>query len=207
MTNFKNKVVTHITLPADAPMRGAPLQVYAKKNDANSRYLVVRIVDASGNINVEGNAQLNATRPDGNPIFIGATTNDDGTVTIPLKSSLLAVDGKISCDVTVFDKEDSEAVILTTATFYILVDDSNYDADAVEGKDEFSISAELLAQIGEDRRVAEQARDEAERSKETAAEAAANAENSETTAADACKRAENAKDIAVQIQETLKSVG
>ena len=161
MPNLKNKVVTYMTLSADASTCNSPSQVYAKKSDANSRYLVVRIVDANGNIDVQGNAQLNATKPDGTHVYVGGDTNDDGTVTILLKSSVLALDGKVSCDITVFDKEDNETVILTTSTFFILVADSNYKADALESTNEFSMSAEMIAQVAEDRRTAEQARDEA----------------------------------------------
>ena len=161
MPNLKNKVVTYMTLSADASTCNSPSQVYAKKSDANSRYLVVRIVDANGNIDVQGNAQLNATKPDGTHVYVGGDTNDDGTVTILLKSSVLALDGKVSCDITVFDKEDNETVVLTTSTFFILVADSNYKADALESTNEFSMSAEMIAQVAEDRRTAEQARDEA----------------------------------------------
>ena len=163
MPNLKNKVVTYMTLSADASTCNNPSQVYAKKSDANSRYLVVRIVDANGSIDVQGNAQLNATKPDGTHVYVGGDTNDDGTVTILLKSSVLALDGKVSCDITVFDKEDNETVILTTSTFFILVADSNYKADALESTNEFSMSAEMIAQVAEDRRVAEQAREEAKK--------------------------------------------
>lgn len=161
MPSLENKVVTHITLYADASTQNRPPYVYAKQYDANSRYLVVRIVDSNKDIAVTGAAQLNATKPDGTHSYIAGTANADGTVTIGLTSNLLAVEGKISCDITVFNSADEDQVLLTTSTFFILVDESNYDSDAIESTDEFSTVSDALNKIAADRAAAEAARDEA----------------------------------------------
>lgn len=160
MPSLENKVVTHITLYADASTQNRPPYVYAKQYDANSRYLVVRIVDSNKDIAVTGAAQLNATKPDGTHSYIAGTANEDGTVTIGLTANLLAVEGKISCDITVFDSADGDQALLTTSTFFILVDESNYDSDAIESTDEFSTVSDALTKIAADRAAAESARDE-----------------------------------------------
>lgn len=144
MPSLENKVVTHITLYVDASTQNRPPYVYAKQYDANSRYLVVRIMDSNKGIVVTGAAQLNATKPDGTHSYITGTANEDGTVTIGLTPNLLAVEGKISCDITVFDSADGDQVLLTTSTFFILVDKSNYDSDAIESKDDFSSAGEKI---------------------------------------------------------------
>ena len=161
MPSLENKVVTHITLYADASTQNRPPYVYAKQYDANSRYLVVRIVDSNKDIAVTGAAQLNATKPDGTHSYIAGTANEDGTVTIGLTANLLAVEGKVSCDITVFDSADGDQALLTTSTFFILVDESNYDSDAIESTDEFSTVSDALTKIAADRAAAESARDEA----------------------------------------------
>lgn len=161
MPSLENKVVTHITLYTDASTQNRPPYIYAKQYDANSRYLVARIVDSNKDIAVTGVAQLNATKPDGTRSYIAGTANEDGTVTIGLTANLLAVEGKISCDITVFDSADGDQVLLTTSTFFILVDESNYDSDAIESTDEFSTVSDTLTKIAADRAATESARDEA----------------------------------------------
>ena len=136
MPSLENKIVTHITLSADASTHNRPPYVYAKQYDANSRYLIVRIVDSNKDINVKSASQLNATKPDGTHAYISGTANADGTVTFGLTNNLLAAEGKIDCDITVFDSTSESQSMFTTSTFFILVDESNYNADAIESTDE-----------------------------------------------------------------------
>lgn len=157
MANLENKVVTHMTLSTDMYVRNNPPYIYAKQYDANSRYLVVRIMDSNKDFPVTGIAQLNATKPDGTHSYIEGETNADGTVTIGLTSKLLAVEGKISCDITVFASSAKDRALLTTSTFFIIVDKSNYDADAIESSNEFSTVSSALLQMSEDRAAAEAA--------------------------------------------------
>ncbi len=160
MTDLENKAVTHLTVSVDSSTRNNPPYIYAKRNDANSRYLVVKIIDKNKEIAVTGAAQLNATKPDGKHSHIAGNLNSDGTITIGLTSNLLAVEGKVSCDITVFDSKDGEQSSLTTSTFFIIVDDTNFDPESIESTDEFSTITEALVQIAEDRAATERARDE-----------------------------------------------
>lgn len=157
MQDLDNKVITNITLFADSSGQNNPQYVYAKQHDANSRYLVAKIVGSGKDIIVTGTAQLNATKPDGTHSYVAGSINKDGTITIELTSNLLAVDGKISCDITIFNSEDEQQTLLTTSTFYILVDESNYDSGAIESTNEFSTVSDVLAQISAERSAAENA--------------------------------------------------
>ena len=161
MPSLENKVVTHITLSADASIHNRPPYVYAKQYDTNSRYLVVRIVDSNGDIAVKGTSLLNATKPDGKHSYIEGTANADGTVTFGFTKNLLAAEGKISCDISFFDSTGESQAMLTTSTFYILVDESNYNADAIKSEDEFLNVSDALAQMADCRDKAQQAAEEA----------------------------------------------
>lgn len=162
MPNLENKVVTHLTLYADSSVHNVPSYVYAKQYDANSRYIIVRIKQSSGDIDVTSASQLNATKPDGTHSYIAGTANEDGTVTFGLTANLLAVVGQVSCDITVFEGDDTSGdAMLTSSTFFIVVDESNYDSDAIESTDEFSTVSDALIQIAADRAASEAARDEA----------------------------------------------
>ena len=147
MQSLENKVVTHITLYTDASTQNRPSYVYAKQYDANSRYLVARIVDSGSEIAINGTVQLNAIKPDGTHSYIEGTVNEDGTVTIGLTANLLAVEGVVSCDISVIDSSNENNTLLTTSAFFIVVDKSNYDADAIESTDEFVFVAGVLNKI------------------------------------------------------------
>lgn len=147
MQNLENKVVTYITLHTDTATQNRPMYIYAKQYDYNSRYIVVRIADSNKTIPITGSVQLNATKPDGNHSYISGSVNEDGTVTIGLTPNLLAVEGKISCDITVFDSDNNDQVLLTTSTFFIIVDKSNYDIDAIESTNEFPIHCALVDEL------------------------------------------------------------
>lgn len=132
MMNLQNKIITHMTLFVDASSCNTPSYVYAKQLDVNSRYLAIRIMGANGPVDIQGTARLNATRPDGTPVNIPAThVEEDGTIIIGLTPTLLALDGKIPCDVTVLGA-GGDGAQLTTSTFFLLVDKSHYDSGAVE---------------------------------------------------------------------------
>lgn len=185
--------------------------VFAKQWDANSRHLLVDIRDENGRIDISGIPQLNATKPDGMKSYISGTISEHGYVEFLLTSQLLAVPGKVSCDVSVFaplenDTEilhgDGAAVsftlsekmsqifsvkingtetteytydfvrktisfptapgeastiivtgrgnlILTTRTFYIMVEESNFSEGAIESRNEFTAAETFIIQIEE----------------------------------------------------------
>lgn len=132
MPDLTNKVVTHMTLYADDSSHNTPAYVYAKQFDAKSRFLVVKIMTAGGQITSWGTARLNAVRPDGTALYINGDRNEDGTITIEITQDLLAVVGETSCDITLYEPDNDNSEVLTTSTFRFIVDKSNYSADAIE---------------------------------------------------------------------------
>ena len=136
MTDLQNKVVSRITLYADASVSNRPACIYAKQYDTKSRYIVATIKSFTGQIDLSGVARLNAKRPDGTFCYATGTINPDNTVTVELPAQLLSVAGELSCDISIFADEDASQTRLTTSTFRIRVEESNYEAYAIEGSDE-----------------------------------------------------------------------
>lgn len=153
--SLQNKVVTHITLYADASAPNSPSYIYAKQKDLKSRYIIATIKDSNNVIDIHGAVRLNATRPDGSHVYISGVVNEDNTVTIELSQNLLAMDGKVSCDLSILGAGDDNQSLLTTSTFFILVDESNYDSDAIEGEDELPAQVNgLVSDVDEESGVA-----------------------------------------------------
>ena len=157
-----NRIVTDMTIYVDDTTHNAPAYTYAKQYDANSRFLRIKLMSSSGQIQVAGLAQLNCTKPGGQQVYVAGTNNNDGSVTFGLSSNLLTDVGKVTCDVTVFDAANSSQILLTSSTFYIIVDKSNYDQDAIAGFNEFSTVSNVLAQVTEKKEAAEEAAEDAQ---------------------------------------------
>lgn len=94
--------------------------IIAKQNDTNSRFLHVTIVSDGTKINIPINAQIsiNVDRPDNQRQSFNGTVGADGTATITLSPWILAVDGIVTCDVSII-KGPSR---LTTTSFKINVE-------------------------------------------------------------------------------------
>ena len=149
MANLENKVVTNMTVYVDDASRNAPAFLYAKQYDANSRFIKVRLMQATGPISITGVAQLNCTKPSGQLVYTAGTINDDGTATFELTSNMLTDIGTASCDISLFSSEDSTEALLTSSSFKIVVEKTNYNQNAIEGFDEFSTVSDVLAQVSE----------------------------------------------------------
>lgn len=161
MPNLEDKIVSNIAVYLDESAQNVPSYLYAKQYDANSRYINVKLMTSSGQYRVTGACQLNAVKPNGAHVYISGANNPDGTVTFGLTSNMLTDIGNVACDISIFDEDDSSQVLLTSSTFFVVVDKSNYDADAIEGSDEFSTVTEALAQIAADKAAAEAAAEDA----------------------------------------------
>ena len=188
MIDLTNKVATRITLYADAINRNNPVSVYAKRKDAASRYLIVEIVGINGKIAIDGAAQLNATKPDGKRSFITGEIEPDNTIVIGLTDQLLAVEGTVSCDVSVFDAESNS--VLTTATFYIIVGETHHDEEAIESENEYQGIA----------------LDSAVKAQESAAAAAGSAESAYNMSVEAANSAEASEKAAEESETYLEQI-
>jgi hypothetical protein len=147
MANLHNKVVSRIDLYADSAASSKPTFIYAKQYDAKSRYIVATIKSLSGSITISGTVQLNATKPDGTSCYLYGEINGDNSVTFELTSQLLSVVGVVSCDVTVLSSSGTSPASLTTSTFFIVVEESNYNADAIESENQYTVLEETIERL------------------------------------------------------------
>ena len=132
MSTFYNETITRITLHTD-DRNSCTVHVHAKQHDHNTRYIQAVVLSKAGTVNMHGSfAQMNATMPDGKKIYIIGTVDEDGVVTIGVSGEILSTPGRITCDLSFFDSQETMNTLLTTMTFYIMVEASNYDPDASE---------------------------------------------------------------------------
>lgn len=147
MKNLQNKVVTRVVIYTDSSTSNTPSFIYAKQNDAKSRYIIATLRSSSGDIALSGVVQLNAKKPDGKYVYCAGTINPDNTVTFELKPQLLSVAGAVSCDVSMITYSNDEGqnpVLMTSSTFFIIVEKSIYNPDAIESTDEYSVVTETI---------------------------------------------------------------
>lgn len=141
MSVLDNRIVTHALIFTDDASHNTPSYIYAKQYDKNSRYINIKLMSADGQVVVSTPTKLNVTKPDGNTLYVSGTAESDGTVTFKIAASMIDQIGVVSCDVTVLDGLTQESVLLTSSTFYITVDKTNYDSDAPEGSDDYTTTA------------------------------------------------------------------
>lgn len=134
------KIIKEITL--DAVRDNMSCTIPAKQNDAESRFIRVRITADRRpvSLNAMSTAVINALRPDGQSNGFVGKVGDDGTVTVPISTWMLALCGNVKCDVSVFDGNER----LTTMPFYITVEESLYDGEGIENEQEYTVLSSLM---------------------------------------------------------------
>lgn len=203
MANSQNKVVTKLLLSVDSSIHNRPGFIYAKQFDSKSRFIDVTLVNSNGIIPVSGMAQLNATRPDGEKIYVPGTINADFTISFSLKSQVLAIPGHVVCDVSVFGADGAEQVTLTSSTFSLIVAESQFSADAWEGDDDTNLFTETISVVAGYVQNAQAAANDASASRAQAQAAETNAKTSEDSAKVAAQAAaKSLEEVESSIQET-----
>lgn len=134
MPNYSNTVVTDMIIYTDDSSHNTPAYVYTKQYDVRSRYIHVTLMSATGKISVEGTSRLNVLKPNGEAMYVVGTTQSDGTVLFALPSALLTDVGNASCDIRVYDATYGDQVVLTSSTFYIIIDKALYDEEAIDAQ-------------------------------------------------------------------------
>lgn len=131
MLQRKNTAIQPLALKTSAPDSG--IIVYAKQNDANSRILRVEIRNAMGRVPIDGTVQLNAQKPDGTFSYLGGRVTDDGLVEFTLTSQLLAVEGEVHCDVSIFAMNPNTEIVTGNGSSTVFTMSSAfYSIDKVE---------------------------------------------------------------------------
>lgn len=131
MLQRKNTAIQPLALKTSAPDSG--IIVYAKQNDANSRILRVEIRNAMGRVPIDGTVQLNAQKPDGTFSYLGGRVTDDGLVEFTLTSQLLAIEGEVHCDVSIFAMNPNTEIVTGNGSNTVFTMSSAfYSIDKVE---------------------------------------------------------------------------
>lgn len=198
-----NKNVQYISLYVDTLSAHSSPRVYVKQYDAKSRFISATIKDRFGRVTVTGVAQLNAQKPDGTFCYSRCVINDDSTVTAELPTQMIAAPGDVKCDISFFTTDDLERSILTTQTFIVTVQESNYDSDAIESSNEYSVVTENLLKTEKNCQLAISAAEEAKQGKE-AIEAAK--QEAVSAAASASDSAANVREMTERCEEAAKTV-
>ena len=158
--------------------------VVAKQYDMNTRFIKATLVDGSDVIYIPNDPDrsvkvvINANRPDGLSKGFDGYVNDDGTVTVPLHSWMLEMEGTVICDISVIDTEADDNKKLTTTSFTLLVEKAAYGGGDVTNDPQYDVIVSLLETCQEASVVAQEALDkssEANAKYDACVEATANA--------------------------------
>ena len=137
--------------------------VVAKQYDMNTRFIKATLVDGGDVIYIPNDPDrsvqvvINANRPDGLSKGFDGVVNDDGTVTVPLHSWMLEMEGTVICDISVIDTEADDNKKLTTTSFTLLVEKASYGGDDVTNDPQYDVLVSLLETCQEASAVAEEA--------------------------------------------------
>lgn len=120
----------------------------AKQYDMNTRFLKVTLMDCGTRINIPATDTtkviINAERKDGQSKGFDGVINDDGTVTVPLHSWMLELDGTVICDISVIDIEADNNKKLTTTSFTLIVEKAAYGGDEVTNDPQYDVLVQLV---------------------------------------------------------------
>ena len=121
------------------------IKIQAKQNDVDSRYLKVTVTEDGKPIDMSGftSVQINVKRDNGeNEAFAGEIAK--GVVIVPIPSWALEVAGYASCDISMLN---GEGEILTTLSFRLYVEKSNYKRDITPNDPNYTAFEKALIDI------------------------------------------------------------
>lgn len=118
--------------------------IIAKQFDNDSRFLRVQLTNEGKPIAVDPSSTvlINARREDNDSKAFSGVVNEDGTVTVPITSWMLDLDGQVECDISVIDSEQRK---LSSTGFTITVQAAAYDGNEIAEDENFDILIELIA--------------------------------------------------------------
>lgn len=174
--------------------------IVAKQYDMNTRFIKATLVDGSDVIYIPNDPDrsvkvvINAERPDGQSKGFDGEVNDDGTVTVPLHSWMLELEGTVICDISVIDTEADDNKKLTTTSFTLLVEKAAYGGGDVTNDPQYDVLVTLLETCQDASAAAEEALNKSNEALEKSASADAKY--------DACVEAtENANNVLQDIKK------
>lgn len=123
-----------------------PIHVWAKQGDQETRFVEITPLDKGQAYTIEAGvtARFQATKPDGTTILDDCTISD-GKITAELTAQVLAVAGFVVAEIGLYKGTE----LLSSALFYVDVEELAYDPNAPESSDEYNSLVNALAEAEE----------------------------------------------------------
>lgn len=120
--------------------------IIAKQYDSLSRFLKVTLVNEGVGIVVENSSTviINAERADKQSKSFAGEVNEDGTVTVPLTSWMLELDGIVKCDISIIDSDSRK---LTSTSFDIEVEEAANLNEEISSDENYDILVSLIGDV------------------------------------------------------------
>ncbi len=143
-------------LSVDVAKKNTFQALVAKQGDMASRFLKVQLMNEGEPVTVDTSSSvtISARRSDEQSKTFLGTANGDGTVTVPLTQWMLAIDGEMSCSISVVDTEGRK---LSTTSFKVNVEFSEYDDGDISEDENYDILVQLLTEVRQTQSDAEKA--------------------------------------------------
>lgn len=179
-----------------------PITVFAKQNDAKTRFLEITPLNCGQSYTLEDGVtpRLQLTKADGHTVLNDATV-EDGVIIVELTPQALAAPGVAVAEIGLYKGE----ALLSSQIFYINVERAAYDTAAPESSDEYNALVEALGKVDgavEKAEGAAQDVTEAVQKAEDAASSANAAANNAATSATAANKAATMANTATKNAET-----
>lgn len=118
--------------------------VIAKQFDSKSRFITAKLLNEGTELTVPSNCVviINALRPDNDAKAFAGSVNEDGSVTVPITSWMLELDGTVNCDISIIDATTEEK--LTTTSFTISVEAAAYSGSDITEDENYDILVSLI---------------------------------------------------------------
>ena len=149
--------------------------IVAKQYDMNTRFLKVTFMDCGNRIDIPyietAKVVINAERKDGQSDAFEGVINDDGTVTVPLHSWMLQLDGTVICDISVIDTAADNNKKLTTTSFTLIVEKAAYGGEDVTSDPQYDVLVSLLGTCASASEAAQEALDKSNEALKKSSEA------------------------------------
>lgn len=118
--------------------------VIAKQFDSKSRFITAKLLNEGTELTVPSNCVviINALRPDNDAKAFAGSVNEDGSVTVPITSWMLELDGTVNCDISIIDATTEEK--LTTTSFAISVEAAAYSGSDITEDENYDILVSLI---------------------------------------------------------------
>ena len=174
-------------------------QVKVNQNEANSRELVIQIMDDAEPVSVEDSieAVIRYTKPDGKGVEVEGSV-ENGKIHIIFSQGMLSVAGKMPANITLIH----EGQILSTMRFQLLIERAPLQDGTVRSSDEYSAldkhHVELQEELRKTEDLVQDAKESATQASGSADSASKSAGTATTKAKEASTYAENAKASATQ---------